>query len=103
MLTNVLNRQVGLQTATVSTDHTGQTKTWSASTTYYARKIPVSVRTAAAYQQLGTTVTHKFIFRGELDIQLGKHRIVDGSTYYEVAVTGQKKGDCTIVYTSEVL
>jgi hypothetical protein len=78
---------------------------WSASSTYYARKIPVSVRTAAYYQQLGTTITHKFIFRGELDIQIGKHRIIDtdGATVYAVAVTGQKKGDCTIVYTSEVL
>jgi hypothetical protein len=103
VITNVLNRQVGLQTATVTTGATGQTVTWSASATYYVRKIPVSVRTAAFYQQLGTVITHKFIFRGELDIQIGKHRIVDGSTYYSVAVTGQKKGDCTIVYTTEAL
>jgi len=103
VITQVLNRQVGLQTATVVTGKTGQTVTWSASTTYYARKVPVNVKTAAAYQQLGTTITHKFIFRGDLDIQIGKHRIVDGTTYYTVAITGQKRGDCTIVYTSEVL
>lgn len=103
MLTNVLNRQVGIQTATVTTGPTGQTVTWSESTMHYARKLPVSVRTAAAYQQLGTVVTHRFIFGGELDIRIGKHRIIDGSTYYTVAVTGQKKGDCTIVYTTEVL
>lgn len=101
MITNILNRQVGVQEATVSTGVTGQTRTWGASTTYYARKVPVDVKTVAAYQQLGTVVTHRFIFRGQLDIQIGKHRIVDSETYYTVTVTGQKLADCTIVYTAE--
>jgi hypothetical protein len=77
------NRLVLLQTATITVGAVGQTVTWSAGTSYYARRVPLDVKTIAAYQDLATVVTDKFIFAGNVTVQIGKNRIVDGAKTYE--------------------
>jgi hypothetical protein len=97
MLTNLLKRKVVVQTATITVGAVGQTVTWSVGTSYYARRVPLDVKTIAAYQDLSTVVTDKFIFRGDVDIRIGKHRIIDGAKTYEPASSAQKLEDSTVV------
>jgi hypothetical protein len=103
MITNVLNRQVSVQEATVTVGATGMSNSWGASVSHYCRRISLDVRTVAGYQKLGTVVSHRFIFRGKVDIRIGYHRILDGSTYYEPSSSGQYilDSDVTIVLVRE--
>lgn len=98
MLTYVIgNRTVLLQTATITVGAVGQTVTWSAGDSYRARRIPLDTKTIAAYQQLSTVVTDKYIFAGNVTIELGQHRIIDGTNTYEPAATAMHTDEATIV------
>ena len=89
MLTNIMKVKVGLQQKTATQGALGQTITWKPVATYWARIIPADVRTIAAYQALGTVVTHKVIIQGTVDIALGSNRFVNGVTVYVPSATGQ--------------
>jgi hypothetical protein len=56
--------------------------TWDAGTSYRARRIPLDVKTIASYQALDTVVTDRYIFGGDVTVQIGKNRIVDGAKTY---------------------
>ena len=82
MLSNILRSKVTLQKKTISQGPLGSTVTYIPVHEYYARVIPLDVRTIAQFMQLNTQVTHKIILRGAVEVNLGSHRILyEDKTY----------------------
>ena len=82
MLASMLRSKVKLQEKTITQGPLGQVVTWKPIHEYYARVIPLDVRTIAQFMQLNTQVTHKIILRGAVEVNLGSHRILyEDKTY----------------------
>ena len=82
MLSNILRSKVTLQKKTISQGPLGSTITYIPVHEYYARVMPLDIRTIAQFMQLNTSVTHKIILRGAVEVNLGSHRLLHkGKTY----------------------
>ena len=82
MLASMLRSKVKLQEKTIIQGPLGQVVIWKPIHEYYARVIPLDVRTIAQFMQLNTQVTHKIILRGAVEVNLGSHRLLHkGKTY----------------------
>jgi hypothetical protein len=101
MLTNFLKDKCTIQVNTITHSALGDTNSWSDEGEYYCRRVPVDVQTKAAYMQNNTVVTDKFIFSGELDLFIGKHRIVYHGKTYELAESALHLENSTSVLTKE--
>ena len=103
MVTNLLKDRVLLYQRVATQSALGQTVTWKPVKRYYARVIPLDVRTIASYQQLSTVVSHRVEFRGDVTITLGGYRIAHGSKTYEPVQSARHTGDTlTDVLVKEV-
>ena len=101
MLASVLNQRVQLQEKFVVQGPLGQTVTWRFVKEIFGRYMLLDVRTIAAYQQLNTSISGKFILRGAVEIDIGKHRILCGSKTYEPQVSAKHHDGVTEVMVSE--
>lgn len=101
MLASILKHRMEIQEKTTTLGPMGDTITWDTVKTIWGRRIPLSVTTVAAYQQMNTVVTDKIIFRGTEGIELGKHRILYGSKTYEPQATAKHYDGVTEVIVSE--
>ena len=101
MLSNILRDRVTIQLRTATQTALGETVVWSPVETRYGRKIPLDVKTIAQYQQLNTVVTDKFVFRGSVTIELGKHRLIQGGKTYEPMETAQEIDKNTVIIVKE--
>jgi head-tail adaptor len=78
----------------------GTTEIWSTVETRWARAVEIKTDGKAKYQQIGhDDVTHRFVFRGNVDIDMTKNRFVWRSERYE-AVEPAKDPDSTGRYTT---
>jgi len=97
-IANMLKDRVRLQLRVATMGATGETVTWVPVETRWARVVAIDVRAQAAYQQMETTVTHKVIFRGPVDIDLGKHRFLWGDmTLIPMTSSQESKGYTTVM------
>jgi len=101
-LTNTLKDKCTLQTKSVTSGALGDVETWSGTTTYWCRKVPVDVKTITAFMQLNTEVDCRFILGGELTIELGNHRIIHKGKTYELVTSAQDIEGNTSVLVKEV-
>jgi head-tail adaptor len=97
-----LKQRVQLQVKTATQTALGQTVTWKPVQDYWARVIPLDVRTIAQYQQLNTEVTHKIILRGTVTVSLGAHRVKHGAFTYQPQATAKHNANMTEVVVKEV-
>ena len=98
MLTDLLKTKALVQVKTVTRGPLGQTEEWDDVDSYWCRRVSVDVATRAAYQQLHTVVTDKFIFGGILDLKLGQYRIIhDGKTYALAESAQYIEGNTTVL------
>jgi head-tail adaptor len=102
MLPNALTDRVQLQEKTTVQTATGQTEIWKPAGYYYARVIPLDVKTVAYYQQLSTVVTHEVILRGTVSISIGGHRVIHGAKTYEPTASAKHLDGMTDVVVVEV-
>jgi hypothetical protein len=79
MLTNFKKDRVLIRTKTLTQGAMGQTETFTPAGYKYALVKPVSAVTQAAYQQLGSVVTHEITFSGEVSIAIDTNDILWGS------------------------
>ena len=61
---------IQLQERTVTEGATGITETWRPVGYFYAKVIPLDVRTVADYQKLNTVVSHKILIKARLTLKL---------------------------------
>ena len=102
MLASALKQRIQLQEKSVVQGPLGQIVTWQYVRDLFGRRIPVDVRTAAQYQQLNTQVSDKCIFRGAVQIELGKHRLLHrGKVFIPQASAKQYDGVTEIVVLEE--
>jgi len=101
MLTNLLKRKCTIQKKTVTSGPLGDTETWADVGSYWCRRISVDVQTRAAYQQLNTVVTDRFLFSGKVELNLGEHRIIYAGTTYELIETAQHLDNETTVMVKQ--
>jgi len=101
LISNVLRSRVQIVEKSSTMGALGQTVVWAHSAYRFARIIPLDVRAVAHYQQLDTQSSHKIIFRGEVDIQIGQHKIVHKGTTYIPQQSAKHLGDATEVIVLE--
>ena len=89
MLGNVLKDKCNLYLKASTLGAKGETVTWSLVDSYWCKRIPLSVTAQAAYQQLNTVVTDRFIIAGTITIGLGTHKIIHNSITYEPQSTAR--------------
>lgn len=99
MLTNFLKTKCTIQKKEATRDHLGENITWEDGDTLWCRKVSVDVKTRTAYMQLNTDVTDKFIFRGEVALNIGSHRIKIEDVIYELVESAQFIDGVTVVLT----
>ena len=102
MLASILRHRMEIQQKTTTLGPLGSTESWDTISTLWARKIPLSVTTIAAYQQMDTVVSHKILLRGTVELNLSEHRIVHGSKTYALTVAAKHYDGVTEVIVSEV-
>jgi len=73
MLSNIFKDKVTVKLKTRTLGATGETVTYSPVETRWGRVIPVDVKTQLAYQQLGSVITHKIVFRQDVTLTLGDY------------------------------
>lgn len=101
-LANTLRSKIQIQEKVITQGALGETVVWKPVQTIYGRRVPLSLNTVAQYQQLDTVVTDKFIFRGSVAIDLGKHRLLHGSKTYEPQSTSQELDGYTVIIVRKV-
>ncbi len=101
-MNQILNQRVLLQEKTRTQTALGSTETWKPVSYYYARVIPLDVKTISAYQQLNTVVSHKILLRGNVTVELSKYRFRHGSKTYEPATSAKHLEDMTEILVLEV-
>lgn len=82
-LASKLKDRVQIQLRNVVQTATGETVIWTPVEKRYCRVVPLDAQARAAFQQLQSHVTHRVIFRGEVTITLGDHRLLWGSKTLE--------------------
>ena len=70
---NAKKTRVLLRVKTVVNGALGQTETYAPVGWKYCAVIPLDAKAIAVYQQLASVVSHKVIFSGEVDIEIGTH------------------------------
>jgi hypothetical protein len=103
MLTNFLKDKCTIQSCTITHTALGDVEKWNDEGEFWCRKISVDTQTRIAYMQKNTIITDKFMFRGELTLRLGRHRIIYKGKTYELMEAGQVIEGNTIVLTKEVI
>ena len=103
MFSNVMSDKCTLYLKESTIGANGEEVSWSEVASYWCRKIHLSVATQAAYMQLNTLVTDRFILEGKLTIGLGTHKIVHDSTTYEPISSALYHDNVTEVLCKEVL
>jgi len=101
---NELKDRVMIQEKQVFLDAFGETIVWNDLEERWSRRISLDVETRLIYMQKHTEVTDSFLFRGWVDLELAKHRIIWKDRIYELVETGQFLDNETIVlarYDSE--
>ena len=101
MIASTLKSRVQLQEKVTLQGALGQIIVWKLVQNLYARRIRLDVRAVAQYQQLGTVVTDRYLFRGTVDINLGKHRILHGPKTYEPQASAKHYDGVTEVIVRE--
>jgi hypothetical protein len=76
MLINLKKHRVLLRLKTLTDGAMGETQVVSPVGYYHAAIKPLDAKAQAAYQQLGSVVTHEVTFSGEVSITLGANDIV---------------------------
>lgn len=84
---------VEIEKKTVQKGPTGPTETWTLQETRKASVSLLSLQQRARYQQLDTEVTHRFDFRGSVNISFSDTRLIWKDRMYEpVAPEGDPSG-----------
>lgn len=102
MLAGVLKQRVKLQEKTITQGALGQTIVWKPIQDLYARVMPLSVQAIAQFQQLDTSVTHKILLRGTVEINLGIHRLLHKTKTYQPKQSAKHYDGVTEVVVSEI-
>jgi hypothetical protein len=102
MITNILKQKCIILVKQSTQDALGETIEWEEVGEYWTRKVSIDVVTKTAYMQNNTVVTDKFIFDGELDLQLGKHQIQYDDETYDLAESSQFIEEITTVLTRKL-
>ena len=97
MLASTLKQRIQIQEKAIVQGALGQTVTWKFVKEIFGRYMLLDVRTIAAYQQLNTSISGKFILRGTVEIDIGKHRMLYGSSIYEPQVSAKHHDGVTEV------
>jgi len=102
MLSNILRSKVTLQKKTISQGPLGSTVTYIPVHEYYARVIPLDVRTIAQYMQLNTVASYEVLMRKGATITLGNHRILWGNKTLEPTATQRERDGVLVIPCKEI-
>lgn len=75
---NAKKSRVLLRKKTITNGALGQTETIAPVGWKYAAVIPLDAKAMVAYQQLNSIVSHRVIFSGKVDIEIGTYDILWG-------------------------
>ena len=101
-LANVLKDRVLIQVKTTTQTALGQTEVWTPVQIRNARVIPLDAKARAVYQQLQSQVSHKVIFRGNVNLTLGNNRLLWNDKTLEPVEPVQEVGNASMVMVKEV-
>jgi len=102
MLSNILRSKVTLQKKTISQGPLGSIVTYIPVHEYYARVIPLDVRTIAQFMQLGTVASYEVVIRKGVTVTLGNHRILWRGKTLEPTATQTEKDEVSIIPCKEI-
>lgn len=101
MLTNFKKDRVLIRTKTLTQGAMGETVTYKPAGYKYAVVRPVDAKIQAAYQQLGSVVTHEVTFSGEVTLAIDTNDIRWGSKTLTLTTPPKVINGNTIVGVSE--
>jgi len=102
MLASMLRSKVKLQEKTIIQGPLGQVVTWKPIHEYYARVIPLDVRTIAQFMQLNTVASYEVLMRKGATITLGNHRILWGNKTLEPTATQRERDGVLVIPCKEI-
>ena len=102
MLASMLRSKVKLQEKTIIQGPLGQVVTWRPIHEYYARVIPLDVRTIAQFMQLNTVASYEVLMRKGATITLGNHRILWGNKTLEPTATQRERDGVLVIPCKEI-
>ena len=102
MLASMLRSKVKLQEKTIIQGPLGQVVIWKPIHEYYARVIPLDVRTIAQFMQLGTVASYEVVIRKGVTVTLGNHRILWRGKTLEPTATQTEKDEVSIIPCKEI-
>ena len=102
MLASMLRSKVKLQEKTIIQGPLGRFVTWKPIHEYYARVIPLDVRTIAQFMQLNTVASYEVLMRKGATITLGNRRILWRGKTLEPTATQTEKDEVSIIPCKEI-
>lgn len=102
MRTNLLRDRIQVQIRTVSEGALGQTVVWKPVQYIYGRVVPLDAKSVAAYQQLGSSVSHKIISARGVTLNLADYRFKHLNKTYAPASPPITLADNESIAVSEV-
>ena len=102
MLASMLRSKVKLQEKTIIQGPLGQVVIWKPIHEYYARVIPLDVRTIAQFMQLNTVASYEVLMRKGATITLGNHRILWGNKTLEPTATQRERDGVLVIPCKEI-
>lgn len=101
MLSNSKKCRVILRRISTTAGALGQSRIYTPIGFYYALVRPLDAKAQAAYQQLGSVVTHEVVFSGVVDISLGENDILWGAKKLSLVTPPKVMSGNTIVGVCE--
>ena len=102
MLASMLRSKVKLQEKTIIQGPLGQVVTWKPIHEYYARVMPLDIRTLAQFMQLNTVASYEVLMRKGVTITLGNHRILWGNKTLEPTATQRERDGVLVIPCKEI-
>lgn len=101
MRTNLLKDRLQTQIRTVTESALGQTVVWKPVGYIYGRVVPLDAKSVTAYQQLGSSVSHKIISEKGVTLNLADYRFKHLDRTYTPAQPPITLADNTSIAVSE--
>lgn len=102
MRTNLFKHRIWVQQKDVTQGALGRTEYWKPVACRWGRDEPLSAEAIQRYQQVGSEVTRRLIFEGDVDLELATHRFKHGDKTYEPVSPIQRLNGNTIILVKEV-